>query len=109
MKYRIPIKKDNFHKASLMIFNQLGLNLTELELNLLSTMLSNGFFIITKEVRVKLRELLKVDTFTLNNYVKRLKDKNIIVKENNELKINENLKEKVNDKEIHIIFDLYDN
>ena len=35
MKYTIPIKKEHYYKASLLIFNQLGLSLTELEFNLL--------------------------------------------------------------------------
>lgn len=109
MKYTIPIKKENYHKAILLIFNQLGLNLTELELNLLASMFNNGIKVITKDIRKSLRESMNIDQFTFNNYIKRLKDKGILIKEEDKLKINPSLENKVKDKEVHIIFNLYDN
>ena len=108
MKYTIPIKKEHYYKASLLIFNQLGLSLTELELNLLSTLFSQGYFIITREVRSKLRDILNIDQFTLNNYIKRLKDKGVLVKSDDSLQVNQSLQTKLKDKEIHITFDIYD-
>lgn len=109
MKYNIPVKKEYYFKAILLIFNQLGLNLTDLEISIIESMLSRGISIINKEIRKIVREYLNIDQFTFNNYIKRLKDKGVLIKEKDILRINPQLEEKVKDKEVHIIFDIYDN
>lgn len=108
MKYNIHIRKEDYHKAFLLVLSQLGLNLTELEVNLLSNLMKRGYYKITKDTRRIIRETLNIDQFTFNNYIKRLKDKGVITKEKDILIINQNLVDKVKDNEIHITFEVYD-
>lgn len=108
MQYNIPIRKEDYHKAILLILSQLGLSLTELEVNILANLMKKGFYTINKTSRKVVREDLGISQFTLNNYITRLKDKGVITKEKDILKINQNLIDKVRDNEIHITFQVYD-
>lgn len=108
MEYPIPIRKEDYHKAMLLILSQLGLNLTELEVNLLANLMKKGYTKLTKDNRRAIRDTLDIDQFTFNNYIKRLKDKGVIVKEKDFLQINQNLMDKVRDNKIHITFEVYD-
>lgn len=108
MEYKVPVKKENYYKAILLIFNQLGLNLTDLELDIITNVLtmSKGS---SKELRKTIREKLDVSTHTLNNYIKRLKDKGVLIKEKDILKLNPQLEDRVKDNKVHITFEVYDN
>lgn len=108
MYKKIPISKENYYKAALTIINPLGLNLTPFELDLLSVMLQNSFFVLTRATRKTLRGIIDSDQFTFNNYIKRLKDKGILVSKGSDLIVNEALVEQLEDKEIHIVFETND-
>lgn len=108
MEYKVPVKKEHYYKAILLIFNQLGLNLTDLELDIIANILTRGKG-LTKDLRRTVREQLDISTHTLNNYIKRLKDKGVLIKEKDILKLNPQLEDRVKDNKVHITFEVYDN
>ena len=65
--------------------------MTDTELDVIAAMMSNKITVLTKEARVELLAVLGKDKFTLNNHIKRLKEKKVLVENNNKLNINTNL------------------
>lgn len=85
------VDRDSFSKAVLTILN-FQLKLSELEIEILSVMLSHNITKIDSATRVLLRDKLDKTKFDINNYIKRLKEKKlIIVKEDKNLHINPNI------------------
>ena len=78
MEYNIPIKEDGLYNAILMIMDPI-LNLSNQERHTLVQVLKTGYPYITTETREYLREVTGMNTFNLNNNIKRLKDKQILV------------------------------
>jgi hypothetical protein len=109
MEYKVPVKKEHYYKAILLVFSQLGLNLTGLELDIVANMLTRGFTGLNKDFRKIIREQLDINQFTFNNYIKRLKDKGVLIKEKDILKLNPQLEDRVKDNKVHITFEVYDN
>lgn len=101
MNYPIKVTKDKYYKAALSLMNCF-LKLTDFELDLIITMLNNNIKTISKESRNRLRGLLNKDAFTLNNYIKRLKDKKALIEVNDELVINPNILKSVEDTELNV-------
>lgn len=101
MNYPIKVTKDKYYKAALSLMNCFT-NLTEFELDVLVTMLNNNIKIVSKETRSKLKELLGKDTYTFNNYIKRLKDKKALIEVDKNLVINPGILESVKDKELNV-------
>jgi hypothetical protein len=78
MEYNIPIKEDGLYNAILMIMDPI-LNLSNQERHTLVQVLKTGYPFITTETREYLRQVTGMNTFNLNNNIKRLKDKQILV------------------------------
>jgi len=78
MEYNIPIKEDGLYNAILMIMDPI-LNLSNQERHTLVQVLKTGYPYITTETREYLRQVTGMNTFNLNNNIKRLKDKQILV------------------------------
>lgn len=78
MEYNIPVTKDNIHKAILTTI-AFTLNLSELELDILATLLRNNLYIIDSKAREVLRLALDKNKFQTENYISRLKKKNLII------------------------------
>ena len=74
--FRISPKK--YHRAILALYN-FNLKLSELELDIVSTMLANDMLEINPETKEYLRVTLDKDKYATNNYIKRLKDKGILL------------------------------
>jgi len=107
MEYPITISKDQYHKAMLMVLN-FNLNLSTLELDILSTLLKNDITIVDTDARDLLRKVLNKDKFITNNYIKRLRNKGIFVLDNSNKKlyINPSLLEICNDKKVSFEFNV---
>jgi len=90
MEIDLPVDNKHCYKALLKILNFLT-NMTDTELDVIAAMMSNKITVLTKEARVELLAVLGKDKFTLNNHIKRLKEKKVLVENNNKLNINTNL------------------
>lgn len=106
--YNIPVNNYSIYKAILTLIN-FNLKLSGFEIDIVATLLKYGFYKVTGEARDILRKALDKDQFNINNYIKRLKSKNILVEDDNEdLNINPSLIEIVQSKEIRFKFDTDD-
>lgn len=105
MIFPIPTTKEKYYKAALKVINCF-LNLTDYELDIIVTMLNYNIKYLTKDTRARLREILKSDTATFNNYIKRLKDKKALVESEEGLEVNPNIVNSVSDGEITIKFNV---
>ena len=76
------IYKNNRYKQMLNILN-FGLKLSDLEIDIISTLLNKGISVINTESREMLRLSLNKDKFITNNYIVRLKDKGILIPNKN--------------------------
>lgn len=105
MEYKIPVTKDNVCNAILTILN-FHLKLSEFEIKMISILLQNKISTIDTSARDLLRKVLDKDKFSINNYVKRLVDKNIILKEDKtkKLYIDPTIIKLTNEKEINFKF-----
>lgn len=108
MKRIIPISKDKYVKAILMIVNQMGLQMTDLELNIIVSSINHNMKVLNKTTRNDLRSILGLDRFTFNNYIKKLKDKGVLVQSEKDLIVNKALLDTIEDKEVHLIFEVND-
>lgn len=91
MEYNIPIKEDGLYNAILLIMDPI-LNLSNQERHTLVQVLKTGYPYVTTETREYLREVTGMNTFNLNNNIKRLKDKQILIPvAKRVLAINENI------------------
>lgn len=107
MEYNIPIAKEGYHKAILMVLN-FNLNLSKMEMDIVATLLDNKISIVDGESRDIIRKVLDKDKFTTNNYISRLKDKGILVVKpaDKNLYLNPSIIEIVKDKKVSFEFEL---
>ena len=87
MEYKIPVTKDNICKAIITVLN-FKLGLSPIEVDILSIMLNNKITIVDTHARGIIRTVLDRDKYSTNNYIKRLKDKKIILQDGRKLFIN---------------------
>lgn len=106
MTHEVPVTKDNYHLAITKIINTLTQNMSKTEEKIVSIIAKEKMIELNSENRKKLRELIDTDQFTFNNYIKKLKDKHILIKENNKLKLNPKISQNFGQSEITIKFKL---
>ena len=106
MIHTIPVKKENYYKAVFMTMSPYLGGLTDYETNLLSEMMNLKIDRLSTENRRRLLNKLNTDTYTLNNYIKKLKDKQVLTGVTRELFINPNITNNINDKTITIKFNV---
>jgi len=78
MNYEIKQKGRAYYKSILMILN-FNLELSNLEMDIISTLMDNDMLEVNIDSREYLRKILNKDKFMTNNYVKRLRNKNILL------------------------------
>lgn len=78
MEYKIPVTSKNYYKAILMVLN-FNLKLSELEIDIICTMLNNNMLEVNIDTREHIRKVLNKDKFMTNNYIKRLRSKGILL------------------------------
>lgn len=114
MEYVIPpvkgvyLTKENYYRAVLGIFNYFS-GLTSFEMDIIVTMLVNNQLTIDRPTRKLLRDKLNKDKFNLNNYIKRLKIKNVLIDVEDKTVLNPSILEAIKDKEINIKFNVNPN
>jgi hypothetical protein len=106
MTHTIPVSKENYYKAVLITISPYIGNLTDYEVNFLTAMLKHKIKALGTEDRKALLEILDTDIYTLNNYIKRLKDKGTIIESSGGLIINPALINNIDDKQITIKFNV---
>lgn len=96
MERTIPIPGNKYYKAMLTIVSSLipG-GLTSFEVHILATMLINDIRSINKITRLDLRLLLDTSEYNLNNYIKKLKAKKVLLQTEDGLELNQTIKEAV--------------
>lgn len=105
MNYDIPISKEKYTLAALKVINCF-LDLTTYELEIVSKMLDNNIQVLDTKGRMIIRRLTGKNTATTNNYIKRLKDKKVLIPTEKGLKLNHNITNPISDKEINIKFNV---
>jgi len=107
MEYNINTKKENYHLGILKVVNCF-LKMSNFELDIIVKMLDNDIKSITKETRKQIRDLIGDKSIAnTNNYIKKLKDKNILIlNSHNELTINNQILKVVEDGELHFKFNV---
>lgn len=108
MEYNIPISKGDYPLALIKGINCF-LDLTDFELAIVSNMLKYDMKELTAENRKKLREVLNKGEHTTNNYIKKLKDRKVLVTNaGGRLQLGEGITAPFRDKEIVLKFKLSD-
>lgn len=107
MEYPITVNRDSYHKAMLMVLN-FNLNLSNMELDMLSTLLKNDIKVVDTDARDLIRKVLNKDKFITNNYIKRLRNKGVFILNNTDKKlyINPSLLEICDDKKVSFEFNV---
>lgn len=104
MEYKIKVNSHSIYKAILTVIN-FSLKLSNNEIDIIATLLKYGFTVVNAEARDMLRKALDKDQYNINNYIKSLKTKKILLKEGKDIIINPNLSEVLKSKEIVFKFD----
>jgi len=105
MEYKINIDQDKYYKAALKVVNCF-LELTDYELELIAQMLNYKIKTLTLETRKQLIDILSTSTHTFNNYIKKLKDKKVLIDTNYGLAIHPSITNSLEDREIKIKFNV---
>ncbi len=110
MELKIPVKKENNIKAKLKLLNCFLNNLTEVELDIIATMINMGYNTLGREsdARADVRKHLKMTKYNFNNYTKRLTDKHILyINQDKVVTLNPKVLELTRDNVISIEFQTY--
>lgn len=101
----IPISEKGYNRAMLKALNGF-LNLTDFEIDILACMLNNNVDILNKTNRLEVRNLLNKSEYTFNNYIKKLKDKKVLIPMEDGLAIHPTIATPIKDKEITVKFNV---
>ena len=105
MEYNLKIEKKKYNLAMLKVINCF-LNMTEFELEIIAAMLNNNILILNTESRKLLRDITNKGIATTNNYIKNLKDKRILLEQEEGLVINQSIIKPIEDGEVNIKFNI---
>ena len=105
MEYNIPVKQENYTKAILKVIN-IFMDLTNYELNIITQIIDQDIKMLNRVCRKILIEKLETDSYTLNNYIKKLKDKGVLVTTKYGLELNPNIINSIKDNKITITFNI---
>lgn len=100
----IPVNPKDVNRAILKVLN-FNLKLSDLEIDIIATLLNHKIEIIDTSAREIVRKELNKSKFITNNYILRLRDRSMILETNDGVMyLNPNLKDLVKDKDIQISF-----
>lgn len=106
MQQQFKLPADKYHKSILTVMNCF-LHLSEIEIEILSEILKNNITVINTDSRKILQKSLNKKEHNLNNYIKRLKDKKVLLESNEGYIVDPGIIESVSDKKVLIEFDVY--
>lgn len=95
MEFKLPVNKYNIYKTILTMIN-FKLGLSTMEIDMIATMFKYNYDILNAEARDILRKALDKDQYSINNYIKRLKAKGLLLEEDKKIYMNPNLKDSIN-------------
>jgi len=105
MERTISISKDKYYKAMLNVMSGL-VNLTSFEIEVIATMFNHNIKALDKITRLELRLLLDTSEYNFNNYIKKLKQKKVLIETDKGLEVNQNLTSAIEDQELTIKFNV---
>lgn len=108
MEENIKISKTNYVKAALNVANCF-LNLTPIEMDIISTMLNHGAISVTSASRKLLINSLHKSKHVISNNIKRMKHKSVLIQENNKTVIHPKILSYIQTKQFTVTFDIYEN
>ena len=89
-KLNLPITQKT--KYLIQMLNPIMGNLTNTEIDILVVIADKQISIIDKDTRTDIRMFLNMDKFNFNNYIKKLKEKKVLIEVNRlSLKVNPNI------------------
>lgn len=109
MEHKLNLDKNTYYKKVLATYNTLGsMGLTDLELDILSTMLKNRITIVNTDTREVIRKDLNTGKYVLNNKISDLKNKGMLISKPNDksLYISSKVIEYVKDSNVTFNFSL---
>jgi predicted transcriptional regulator len=97
----MKVTKSTYYRSMLTILNSM-LNLTDMELDIMATLLENKITIVDSRAREILRLKLNKDKFNINNYIRKLLNKNVLYVNEDKISVNPHIIESV--KENKLVF-----
>ena len=89
-KLKLPISQKT--KYLIQMLNPIMGNLTDKEVEILTVIADKQITILDKNSRTDIRMFLDMDKFNFNNYIKKLKEKKVLIDvDKNTLKVNPNI------------------
>lgn len=109
MEYKIPVTKENIHKTILTAIS-FTLGLSELEIDILSTLLKHNLYVVDTKAKEVLIKTLNKSKFQINNYITRLRKKKLVIQASDDKKwyLNPNLKPIIESENITFKFNISD-
>lgn len=105
MEKEISTTDRKYYKQMLKLINCF-LNLTDLEIELIANMFLYNITVLDKTTRNQLRQLLNKSEFSFNNYIKKLKDKNVLIQKQHGVIMSQSLIDIIESKEVNIKFNV---
>ena len=105
MKHTIPVKEDKYFETMLHVLSGM-VKMTDFEIEILVNMFSNEIKVLDSDTRTKIRIDLDKSEFNFNNYIRKMKGKNILVSTTDGLIINPSIVAAIEDKTITIKIDV---
>lgn len=109
MIHHFNLNKQVYYKTLLSTYNVIGkMRLSNLEIDILSTMLESGLKIVNTDTREIIRKKLNKGKYIINNYLTGLKEKGILLesKDPRTLTINPTLINSISENEVIFKFQL---
>jgi predicted transcriptional regulator len=105
MEENIKISKTNYVRAALNVANCF-LNLTPIEMDIISTMLNHGAITITAASRKLLINSLNKSKYVISNNIKRMKHKAVLIQDNNKTVVHPKILSYIQTKEFIVKFEI---
>jgi hypothetical protein len=108
MEENIKISKTNYVKAALNVANCF-LNLTPVEIDIISVMLNHGAISVSTASRNLLIKSLNKSKYVISNNIKRMKGKSVLIQDSNKKTvINPKILSYIQNKEFKVKFEIYE-
>ena len=105
MKHNIPVSQDKYYETMLHVLSGM-VKMTDLEIKILVNMFTNNIKVLNSDSRHKVRIALDKSEFNFNNYIRKMKGKNILINTQHGLSVNPSIVSAIDDKAITINFNV---
>jgi len=108
MTHNIPVPQEKYYETMLHVLSGM-VKMTDLEIKILVNMFTNNIKVLDSDTRHSVRLALDKSEFNFNNYVRKMKGKNILIDTSYGLGINPSIVNAITDKTITINFNVNQN